>query len=164
MSHLHSGGNYLGLFKWYQLPRVKLLTADAELEEGRRKLFTFIVNTGAHFVSVVVEQGKLLYLDSFAADIPPVLITLFSEMNGRRRARNKQHRRKKEMKRRGIFRLERQIQSFLSTHCGLYAALFSAWHLVPNKDKMELHFSPHALLENDERCVVYLKKCIGFLI
>lgn len=121
--------------------------------------FCFIVNIGAHFVCVHVNAGCLLYIDSFANPIPETMVSLFEKMV-QQQPQQQQHRKGMQQQQQThlLFHNKRQIQSFLSSHCGLYAALFATWYLSPPEMRMPLKFSDENLLANDEKCIAYLKQ------
>ena len=163
MSLIMSKGLYLGVFPWYKLNKKEILSRDQTMHYP----FGFIVNTGGHFVSVVVRDKDILYTDSFAAPIPDPLRAFFLNMNSARDKKKKKNKRKNV--RRAVLRNNRQIQSFSSTHCGLYAALFTIWNVVPKEalqhiNEQGLTFSRTNLEENDALCVRYLKNCIRSIV
>ena len=156
MTKLTSTEKYLGVFPWTSLPETKILrAANGQKILGRKgkisgnRNLSFIINVGNHFVCVVITPQSVLYIDSFASTITqPEILRLFSRL---------------EKSHRTLFRNRRQIQSFQSAHCGLYAALFTLWYLCAKKHRMKLRFKRENLLDNDELCIRYLKQFVQIM-
>lgn len=160
MSNLVKTKRYLGVVS---LPEdVEKVKKKIDKREGT---LAIIVNVGAHFVCVIVQSNCLIYIDSFAGPISISVISLLSQMASmtlpsvkRKENKGEQRREGRRRKRKIIYRNKRQLQSFSSTHCGLYAALFATWYLSSPGNRMTLEFSDDDLLSNDKKCVEYLKK------
>lgn len=140
---------YLGVFSFSKIPKQKVLTAAAKNND---KNVVMIINIGQHFVTLVISHDAVIYIDSYARSIPDTkhVLSLLKELTEA----------KEDQQRRQLFINTTPIQHPTSTHCGLYAALFTVWYLANTKARMKLHFDSQHLLLNDDLCVQYLKQFI----
>lgn len=140
--------HFLGVFAFDQIPIQKIIAAARKAASLRENVVT-IINVGQHFVTVVIGPDSVLYIDSFAQEIPSkmkkfrALVSKLT-MDGKRQ----------------LYVNKMRIQPFSSTHCGLYAALFTVWYLSPPRDRRKQSFHRDALKLNDDLCVQYLKHFI----
>lgn len=154
MDSLTATRRYLGVIPWTNIPTRKIMKRVREQKEGQKPqddylhTIAFIVNVGAHFVSVVIKPECILYLDSFANPISPALYPLLTRIRAEKRDNYP------------LYCNRNQIQSLLSSHCGLYAALFTTWYLTPPTMRMQMQFEDTNLLRNDTKCVKYLKQFV----
>ena len=94
---------------------------------------------GTHFVTLLLTEKKILYLDSFglACYVPEILKFL--------------HQSKREI----VFFTEK-IQDDESVFCGFYAILFCLYFDAGIWKKPKLNFSKDDLFENDRKCISYI--------
>lgn len=170
---------FLGVRSWLELDRDKeafeRLVGDrlAGGKTKRRANRTMILNVGAHFVTVVVGPDSVKYLDTLKMPLP------YGGSDYSRRDRFLRRfiatvtggGKRKGTKKRRLNVLRKRIQAADSNFCGLYAALFSVWYLLPPGGKQrdmiagngnggDLSFITDAskLEDNDRKCVAYLKR------
>lgn len=109
--------------------------------------FSIIVNIGLHFVTIYAEEKFVYYIDSLGGSINNVHVKSFL-CSGLKRP---------------IYFNKRQIQSLMSSHCGLYTALYILFMEGSKREKKLLSikklkfFSSGDLLRNDKLCVKYIK-------
>lgn len=133
---------FLGVHPWDSLPVGELFD---RISAYPGKTITMIINIGGHFTSLIIEKNHAIYIDSFAGSLhtPDSVKKLFirlKEKYGR------------------VYRNRNQIQSFSSTHCGLYSVLYCAWYLMDKDKRIKIFFHRQALEKNDDLCVQYLKE------
>ena len=97
--------DFMGIFPFDQLNRIKEIPAPVKC-----CYTTIIINVGGHFVMICFGQFFTLYVDSFGKPIERDQVYNFI-----RRVRPFTP----------FFYNSTQVQSLQSTHCGLYAVLFS---------------------------------------
>lgn len=112
----------------------------------RNKCFVIIVNIGLHFVTLYVEPDHLVYIDSFGAPAPIHVKNNIYANCGRAH----------------FYCNQVQIQSYDSSHCGLFAVLFVLlfdWRKKRGRSRLpRVKFSRKRLARNDNLCVLYIKK------
>lgn len=133
---------FFGVHPWDSLPNADVFK---QISLRPKETFTLIVNIGGHFTSLVIKEKHVIYIDSFAGQFIPAevrkLLARLEQTGGRK-----------------IYRNVNQIQSYTSTHCGLYSVLFCVWYLLDPQDRIKIQFYPTQLEKNDELCVQYLKE------
>lgn len=120
-----------------------------------RAHFIIIVNLSqkrgpsvGHFITIAASPSSVQYIDPYGLPCwqPDILSFLHS------------------CKRKIRLNL-RQVQSFKSSYCGLYALLFACY--LDRKrwkgNKFKLVFERKKLRENDKLCVAYLKKIVSMM-
>ena len=104
-----------------------------------------------HFVAIVVDRHRVRYLDPYGLPCQQTQVLTFLKQVGRVGGRQVHFNR-------------RQIQSFDSVYCSLYALLFCLYFDPGRKDrpkfKLEFYDDEDELLRNDEKCVRYIKDLI----
>lgn len=140
---------FMGVFEDTKL--IPLARVIAKKQKEEKNELALIANVGAHFVTLIVGKKYILHIDSFG--LPAVnakVKKLVSELQA-----SKLDKRLKPK----FYRNTNRIQSFTSTHCGLYAVLYCLKYLLPQQFMdIRLHFSPTNFEKNDALCVKYLKK------
>ncbi len=113
--------------------------------------FTIIVNLGevdgsanklpvGHFVCIAARPERISFIDPYGLPcIQPKVLTFLSEA------------------RRPIVENSRKIQHVDSPYCGLYSILFAVYFDKRADEWLKLNFSKKNLLDNDKKCVQYLK-------
>lgn len=118
-----------------------------------KKNFSIISNlsnvgeNGSHFITIIAYCNYVLYLDSFG--LPCINENIATFLNSLKRP---------------IFYNATQIQDFSSLFCGYYCVLFVLFFNCHKKNKhLQMHFNNANLLENDNKCVMYICKFIKVL-
>lgn len=108
--------------------------------------FSIVVNfsprgeKGSHFISIICEKDKVIYIDSLGLPcLVPSIKTFLSSLN------------------RSIFWNCRTIQSNSSNFCGFYCMFFILYYSLKSNQRFKIYFSNELEL-NDEKCVLYIKK------
>ena len=132
---------YLGTFMFNNLPYF----SSSELKQQSTSHF-LIINVGHHFVTLCITPYYALYIDSIGLPIVHQEINNFIDQYSPR----------------PIYFNTKQIQSFESSHCGLYAALFTLYFDQYEQHNMKMTFfkNPALLLKNDDKCIQYIKKLV----
>jgi len=105
----------------------------------------FILNVGAHFVTLYIspKEHYALYIDPLGNKIHNKSVYAYLD----------------NFPNIEVFFNRKQLQPYVSSHCGLYAVLFSVYFDRKDTDKkIKLHFSADGAEQNDEKCVKYLKQ------
>ena len=110
--------------------------------------FIFVVNleerastTVGHFVTVVGTPEHVLYIDPYGLPCDNEYINNF--MRGCRRP---------------IYHNEKQIQSFDSVYCGVFAMLFVLY--FDKRPNFKLKFKVKNIKDNDKLCMHYLRRIV----
>ena len=157
LSHFSLGQHYLGVVSWRKLS--SLLNRVIHAEQLNIDPIVIIINIGEHFVCLVIESTVIRYVDSFGDDIPPEIMSFIKDL---------EQARGKNQKDKTIYVNKEQIQSYASSHCGLYAALFAIWFLSPPEKRIKLDFYSGTdelkLMRNDDKCQQYLTEYIRLYV
>lgn len=131
--------HFKGVFTYFELIPDKILFPS----------FSAVVNIGRHFVTIYGEENFILYIDPFGSPIPHEEIYSFFSQDPLKRY---------------LYWNRKTVQDMQSSHCGLFAALFTL-HLEAKrnnqfatyKDKLLSFYGKNNLLKNDALCVKYIK-------
>lgn len=126
---------FKGIYHFNHLPSPSLYTSGHHI---------LIFNVGHHFVTLYICPQYLYYIDSLGQSIFQEKVQDFCNFFSSR----------------DFFFNPSQIQSIFSSHCGLYAILFTSFwdKTLRGKDLPRLRFVHSNLIKNDKKCVTYLKK------
>ena len=129
--------NFIGVFSSDTLPT-----------NLKKEHFSLVCNLskaeaiGSHFITIIGQSGKVLYLDSFGL---PCIV--------------KEIQRFLKMLNQPILQNAKQIQDIESKMCGFYCILFCMYY-DKLKFNFQLAFDDSKLLINDKLCVKYIKQLL----
>lgn len=140
LAQMHISHLFKGVFFTFD-PQLHSLICEREVHPD----FVCIVNTGRHFVTLVLDKESALYIDTLARHCPMEL------------------RLKLEKSKRTVYYNKKRIQSITSTHCGLYSCLFALYFDRERNDRsvstqFRFESAKDKLEVNDIRCIKYLKQ------
>jgi hypothetical protein len=121
------------------------------------KYFNIICNLdkegekGSHFVAIVANPNKILYIDPLGNDCANESLCKFM----RRASQPQQQERSRPTRKRKIHSLNIAMQHPLSPFCGFYSMLFMLFY-DETEPPIEIKFSSSNLENNDKKCIDYI--------
>ena len=139
------------LARSFRLKNYKGLYMPSQLEEKRntvfaRTPFSTIVNTGAHFVTIIGYDHAILYLDSNGMPCLEKRTKAFLQ----------------SFPNRPVLHNKKRIQGIQSMFCGMYALLFAVYFDKPRSFQMRFKSRPGQRGKaNEELCLQYLTRLLN---